>query len=140
MSKKTQHSSWYLPIITAMCLTTWWLFPVFAVFHHFDYAMLPLAYKILVGLWDFGLPTLFIVMWRYYSHRNDYWNGLLWISACMNTGWSSSFVVMIFPALFAAYFISAGIMIYNVFFGSREKARLRFKVLIDFFYRNRMRQ
>jgi hypothetical protein len=80
------------------------------------------------------------------SHRQcgtdqmSYREGMLFITVSMMTGWTYLTLLVVFPALFAAFLVVGVYALISVARSDRDWARIRFRRVVGFCCRNRMRQ
>lgn len=88
-----------------------------------------------------AIQLLFLYsQWRCSSEKLSFWDGLLFVSASMSTGWMYFSMAFVFPALMAVFVASICLSAYCDLVPSSKTAAYRFHKLIFLFYQNRMRQ
>ena len=102
--------------------------------------LLASSFVVAVGCAAVIVASLILARARCGTPDLTYIEGLLYVAATMQTGWSYASLLVVFPALLVAYFASVGLALASLVPGRRAVAARGFRKLIQFSYRNRMIQ
>jgi hypothetical protein len=107
-----------------------------------DRATAPPAFWLASFIWPLVVAALwFYAMRRCSSDRMRFSDGLLWVTASMMTGWLYFSFFFVLPVLFIVF---SGAVLIALYGDIRRRApgysQAKYQRLVNYFYRNRMRQ
>jgi hypothetical protein len=131
----------YIQIFAWFFILLIYALPAYALVTQLNKGQTDSSLIVYITLWMVGAPICFLLAHRHCSSKQfTYWDGFLWVTSCMLTGWGSSTIFFTIPALIIVFFLSTLMTLYNICRGQRTESHRQFLKIIEFFHNNRVRQ